>query len=93
MELVEEEALVLGLKSKLEEEDLNLEQKVSLLNDGLNSETTPTTLVCLKPVSTLHREPHCFITCLFFIKSKKPVCYMVTHWFFTSNQCVTMTKE
>lgn len=44
MEQVEEEALVWGLKSKLEEDELNLEQKVSLLNDGLNSETTPTTL-------------------------------------------------
>lgn len=68
MEQVEEEALVSGLKSKLEEDDLNLEQKVSLLNDGLNSETTPTALVCLRPVFLPYREPHCFITCLFVPK-------------------------
>ncbi|XP_044043602.1 IQ calmodulin-binding motif-containing protein 1 [Siniperca chuatsi] len=32
----EEEAVVLELKRQLEDEDLNLEQKVSLLNNGLN---------------------------------------------------------
>lgn len=58
MEQVEEEALVSGLKSKLEEDDLNLEQKVSLVNDGLNSETTPTALVCLRPVFLPYTESH-----------------------------------
>lgn len=40
MELVQEEALVAELKRKLEDEDLKPEQKVLLLNDALNSETT-----------------------------------------------------
>lgn len=47
MEPVEEEAVVSELKRQLEDEDLNLEQKVSLLNDGLNSETTTIIPVCL----------------------------------------------
>lgn len=47
MEPVEEEAVVSELKRQLEDEDLSLEQKVSLLNDGLNSETTAIIPVCL----------------------------------------------
>lgn len=35
----EEEALVSELRRRLENEELNPEQKISLLNDGLNSET------------------------------------------------------
>lgn len=35
---MEEESVVSELKKQLEDENLNLEQKVSLLNDGLNSE-------------------------------------------------------
>lgn len=35
----EEEAVVSELRRQLENEELNPEQKISLLNDGLNSET------------------------------------------------------
>lgn len=48
MEPVEEEAVVSELKRQLEDVDLDPEQKVSLLNNGLNSETTISiTPVCL----------------------------------------------
>lgn len=41
MQGVEElEALVSELKKQLEDENLNAEQKINLLNNGLNSETT-----------------------------------------------------
>lgn len=35
----EEEAMVSELRRRLEDEELNPEQKISLLNDSLNSET------------------------------------------------------
>lgn len=52
MEPQEEEAVVLDLKRQLEDEDLNPEQKVLLLNNGLNSEShtclsLPSVSLCL----------------------------------------------
>lgn len=48
MQRVEEvEALVSELKRQLEDENLNLEQRINLLNTGLNSETPSVILVCL----------------------------------------------
>ncbi len=53
----EEEAVVVELKRRLEDEDLNPEQRVSLLNNGLNSETTTSiTPVCLH---TVRHTPVC----------------------------------
>ena len=43
----EEEALISELKRQLEDEDLNPEQKLHLLNNGLDSETTVKIPPCL----------------------------------------------
>lgn len=40
------EAVVLEMKKQLEDGDLTLDRKISLLNDGINSETLFTSPVC-----------------------------------------------
>lgn len=40
------EAVVLEMKRQLEDGDLKLDQKISLLNDGINGETVFTLPVC-----------------------------------------------
>ena len=47
MRRAEEDAVVSELKRRLENEHLNPEQKVGVLNTGLNSETAHITPVCL----------------------------------------------
>ncbi|KAM8904902.1 IQ calmodulin-binding motif-containing protein 1 isoform 2-T2 [Spinachia spinachia] len=66
MELVQEEALVSELKRKLEDEDLNPEQKVLLLNDALNQTLTAASLLyrsgvlshCVRLLTPDPRRPH-----------------------------------
>lgn len=44
--LLRMEAVVLEMKRQLEDGDLKLDQKISLLNDGINGETVFTLAVC-----------------------------------------------
>lgn len=76
-----EEAVVSELKRQLEDEDLNLEQKVSLLNDGLNSETTTIIPVCLSVsvtcLSTLHTISSSVFLCLLAVQMKCFHCRLI----------------
>lgn len=62
---MEEETVVSELKRQLEDENLDLEQKVSLLNDGLNSETITIVPVCTY-LSILYNET-CIISSTIFM--------------------------